>query len=92
MFPHPVWAVGSYSSGPQAARTVGTQSTGGLTDLICHPVHTVGQFGKLSFRHSSLCVAPGKEVLRDGPEGEHMAGAVEGVRDEKVVGADTPQK
>ena len=28
MFRHPAWAVGSYSSGPPAARTVGTKSTG----------------------------------------------------------------
>ena len=48
---------------------------------------------KLSYRQSSyICVAPGKKVLRDGPEGEDMAGTVEGVRDEKVVGADTPQQ
>ena len=30
MFPHPAWAVGSYSSGPPAAKTVGTKSTGGF--------------------------------------------------------------
>ena len=30
MFHHPVWAVGSYSSGPPAAGTVGTKSTGGF--------------------------------------------------------------
>ena len=29
MFRHPAWAVGSYSSGPPAAGTVGTKSTGG---------------------------------------------------------------
>ena len=29
MFRHPAWAVGSCSSGPLAARTVGTKSTGG---------------------------------------------------------------
>ena len=29
MFRHPAWAVGSYSSGPPAAKTVGTKSTGG---------------------------------------------------------------
>ena len=29
MFRHPAWAVGSYSSGPLAAKTVGTKSTGG---------------------------------------------------------------
>ena len=28
MFRHPAWAVGSYSSGPPAAETVGTKSTG----------------------------------------------------------------
>ena len=30
MFRHPAWAVGSYSSGPPAAETVGTKSTGGF--------------------------------------------------------------
>ena len=30
MFFHPAWAAGSYSSGPPAARTVGTKSTGGF--------------------------------------------------------------
>ena len=28
MLSHPAWAVGSYSSGPHAAGTVGTKSTG----------------------------------------------------------------
>ena len=30
MFGHPAWAVGSYSNGPPAARSVGTKSTGGF--------------------------------------------------------------
>ena len=30
MVRHPAWAVGSYSSGPPAAKTVGTKSTGGF--------------------------------------------------------------
>ena len=30
MFRHPSWAVGSYSSGPPAANTIGTKSTGGF--------------------------------------------------------------
>ena len=30
MFRHSAWAVGSYSSGPPAARAVGTKSTGGF--------------------------------------------------------------
>ena len=30
MFHHPAWAVGSYSSGPPAARSAGTKSTGGF--------------------------------------------------------------
>ena len=30
MFRHPAWAVGSYSSGPPAAGTVATKSTGGF--------------------------------------------------------------
>ena len=30
MFRHPAWAVGSYSSGPPAANTVRTKSTGGF--------------------------------------------------------------
>ena len=29
-FRHPAWAVGSYSSGPSAARTIGIKSTGGF--------------------------------------------------------------
>ena len=38
MFRHPAWAVGSYSSGPPAARAVGTKSTGGFTEQMGHPV------------------------------------------------------
>ena len=38
MFCHHTWAVGSYSSGPPAARTVGSLSTGGFTDKFGHPV------------------------------------------------------
>ena len=34
----PAWAVGSYSSSPSAARTVGTKSTGSFCILIDHPV------------------------------------------------------
>ena len=30
MFRHPAWAAGTYSSGPPAAKTVGTNSTGGF--------------------------------------------------------------
>ena len=30
MFRHPAWAVGSYSSDPPAAGTLGTKSTGGF--------------------------------------------------------------
>ena len=38
MFHHAAWAVGSCSSGPPAAGTVRTQSTGGFTVLTGHPV------------------------------------------------------
>ena len=37
MFCHPAWAVGGYSSGPPAARTVGTKSTGGFLNSSVSP-------------------------------------------------------
>ena len=37
MFRHPAWAVGSYSSGPTAAGTVGTKSTGGFHQADVSP-------------------------------------------------------
>ena len=37
MFRHPAWAVGSYSSGPSAARDVGTKSTGGFANSSVSP-------------------------------------------------------
>ena len=30
MFSHPAWAVGNYNSGPAAAESAGTKSTGGF--------------------------------------------------------------
>ena len=39
MFCHPAWAVGSYCSGPPAAGTAGTKSTGGFTEQMDHPVY-----------------------------------------------------
>ena len=39
MFRHPAWAVGSYSSGPVAARTLRTKSTGDVvTGQMRRPV------------------------------------------------------
>ena len=37
MFRHPAWAVGSYSSGPLAAWTIGTKSTGGCSQQHWSP-------------------------------------------------------
>ena len=37
MFRHPAWAVSSYSSGPPAARAVGTKSTGGFHQQDASP-------------------------------------------------------
>ena len=38
MFRHPAWAVRSYSSGQPSAGTVGTKSTGVVTEQMCHPI------------------------------------------------------
>ena len=38
MLRHPAWAVSSHWSGPTAAGSVGTKSTGGFTKQMCHPV------------------------------------------------------
>ena len=45
MFHHAAWAVGSCSSGPPAAGTVGTQSTGGLYPVRDFPRRAKGALG-----------------------------------------------
>ena len=40
MFHHPDWAVGSYSSGPPAARSAGTNATGGFPQPLGPPYTT----------------------------------------------------
>ena len=61
MFRHPAWAVGSYSSGPAAARALWTKSTGGFYHSDDSPCSTGGleqimfpvqEFERFSFRSS----------------------------------------
>ena len=42
MFHHPAWAVGSYSSGPPAARSAGTKSAGGFPRPLGSPCTSIG--------------------------------------------------
>ena len=42
MFRHPAWAVDSFSSGPSAARVVGTKSTGGFANSSVSPCRMNG--------------------------------------------------
>ena len=46
MFHHPAWAVASYSSGPAAARTVGTKSTGGFSRPDGSPCNRMWSWGQ----------------------------------------------
>ena len=43
IFLHPAWAVGSYSSGPSAAGTVGTKVTGGFYQADVSPCNSLSQ-------------------------------------------------
>ena len=58
MFRHPAWAVGSYSSGPPAAETARTKSTGGFHQQDGSPCKLVFESSNehkiFSFSHHSL--------------------------------------
>ena len=69
MFRHPAWAVGRCSSGPPAATTAGTKSTGGfLSILMGRPLYSTTQNVTLSLSVASHQHSEPERVGEPGPE------------------------
>ena len=81
MFRHPAWAVGSYSSGPPAANTVGTKSTGGFHQR--HGSPCIQKALNLTIQIKSSL--PGKGGVHGDADGLHLVSVdlrqVEGLRE-----------
>ena len=90
MFRHPAWAVGSYSSGPATAGTVGTKSTGGcyrgdvLPCTVGYQILLLCLSGRAAESAEEL---PGEPVLRQRLRVDVLADEAVGERGEALEGA-----